>query len=172
MSTTYKRPSISVLLDAIAGVTFAASASAIAAHFIFKTNAENYLALGVAGIGMGIVYIAFARVIACLGQSAYYAERLIHAAANDIYPRLKGIEEKLSSSAARAAAPSETAQAAQAAAMVHYYYSEGDTAEGPVTLGDLRSLHFAGVIDNATLIYREGDTAWTPFEEIYEAVAV
>jgi len=175
MNSPFKRPIIALILEIIGYLLFIASLVGIVVHFLApaKLPISSPLAVSIAALVMSVVYYALGQIITFLSKSAFHAETLLNAAGNDIFPRLKRIEEKLSKGAASARATS-AADAAPAAMTetANYYYSEGQAAEGPLSLGDLRSLRFAGVIDDSTLIYREGDTTWTPFEDLAEVSAV
>lgn len=48
----------------------------------------------------------------------------------------------------------------------YYYASPDNKPMGPHTLEELKQLHLNGVITPRTLIAKDGDDAWTPYEDI------
>lgn len=108
MSKLYKRPVISTAFECIGGAAFIAGAFAFIAAFVDTSNGHTGVPGSVAGtvcVIMAAVYIGIGQVIDFLGRASHRSEQIGALLVEEIIPRLKAMDTRLTSPPSVAPSP-------------------------------------------------------------------
>jgi hypothetical protein len=123
-----------------------------------------------AAVGIGaIVYLIFAIVFFCLAIAWIVFPFIVISKANKMIKQQAEMVNCLaqllhvSNKSERHLEVTQKSVAQVAPAQANFYYSTEGRQEGPLTADDLRNLRQAGLINDDTLVVREGDSEWKQY---------
>jgi len=166
MKAKYEQPILAGLFSILGVLTIIGGVIGAIVSFSASASVTEAIAITVAGIFAGILYIGLSQLVNYVAQTAHATDRLSEILETKITESLNSIQGCIPAAPFKVRIdttppiPSTRGE---------FYYAVDGVKKGPRTAAEIRRLWQEGIIQSETFVLREGETQWRKYGDILGA---